>query len=331
MLETVTDRDYGIGKPLEMVMPDPSKVGSEGSKVLQKGMKPSYDPLSPIEEATFKQAVENSFMFLQVSGVKGDSPTGDTSEVSFGLPWDRQSPMEVCAESIARRIGGSNQIHWFSPHKLLVFIEEDQTPEEMLRRMVEAPREPYQQELPHLARALNKLQDIRDEELLQNGENGRNFVDIFNGERDPLQRAYQDNGRFCFVWGCQNREGRLWGMNLENQPQAISDLAIDDETKSLIREKERFLTTVQGTNRYVVQIDFSATVSCCNISFNAQQNTISSMQEIGTLSLNRGSDFQGITKIHSANEIYSPNNYCQKHQKSKNECDCKDDEKLLAA
>lgn len=273
LVETVTNQDYGIGNPLEMVMPDPSTVGAEGLKVLQKGMRSDYTALSPLEEATFKQAVENSFMFLQVSGVKGENPTGNTAEASFGLPWDRQSPMEACAESIARRIGGDNPVQWFSPHKLLVFIEGDLAPEEMLRRMVEAPREPYNQTLPHLSNATSLLQDIRSDELLQHSGNGQDFADIFNGERDPLQRAYQENGRFSFVWGCENREGRLWGINLENQPQPVSELAIDEETQSMLLAKEAFLTSAQGVNRYVVQIDFSATVSCCNISFNAQQNT----------------------------------------------------------
>lgn len=273
VIEAITNRDYGIGKPLEMIMPDVSQVGTEGQKVLQKGMRSDYSALSPFKEASFDEAVLNSFMFVQISGVRGGSLTGNTAEVSFGLPWDRQSSMESCAEAIAKNIGGNRRIHPFGHYKLLLFIEEDLTPEEMLRRLVEAPRGPYKEELPHLSNATNQLQDIREMELLHYEGNGKEFIDIFNGHKNPLVRAYQENQRYSFVWGCENRNGQLWGVNLENQPQAISDLAIDEETRLMMLAKEIFLTQADGINRYVVQIDFSATVSCCNIAFNAQQNS----------------------------------------------------------
>lgn len=332
-VETLTHRDYGIGNPLEMVMPDASKVGPEGLKVLQKGMRSDYTPLSPFKEATLEEGVKNSFMFFQISGVKGGSSTGNTAEVSFGLPWDRQSPMEACAEAIARKIGGNRQIHPFGPHKLLVFIEEGLPPEEILRRAIEAPREPYAQELSHLSKAVNQMQNIRAMELLYSDGNGQTFKDIFNGTRDPLIRPYQDNQQYSFVWGCENRNGRLWGMNLENEPQPISELAIDEETDLMIKAKEIFLNGVGDINRYVVQIDFSATVSCCNISFNAQQATsgsvFSSDQIIfgSALQINtEGSTIQASPAFYPGWIHEQSKEYCQKCKKNKteNKCGCEE-------
>lgn len=328
VVEAITNRDYGIGNPLEMVMPDPSKVGSEGLKVLQKGMRSDYTPLSPFKEATLEEGIKNSFMFFQVSAVKGGSLTGNTAELSFGLPWDRQSPMESCAEAIARKIGGNLQIHRFGPHKLLLFLEADVSPEEMLRMAVEAPREPYEQELPHLSRAVNQMQNIRAIELLYSDGNGQAFIDIFNGDKDPLVRAYQDNQRYSFVWGCENRNGRLWGMNLENKPQPISELAIDEDTRLMILAKETFLNGAGDINRYVFQMDYSATVSCCNIAFNAQQSGLIAT-DLSSF-MNKESFSQNISPVPYL-PIY-PKNNCQKCRKNKDDgCSCEKENKPLAA
>lgn len=330
-VETLTHRDYGIGNPLDMIMPDTSRVGEEGNKVLQRGMRSDYTPLSPFKEATLQEAKENSFMFLQISGVKGGSLTGNTAEVSIGLPWDRQSPMENCAEAIARNIAGEgHQLMWFGPHKFLVLIEEDLAPEQMLRRLVIGPREPYERELPHLSKAVNQMQNIRAFELLYSEENRIDFTDIFNGNKDPLVRPYQNNQRWSFVWGCENRNSELWGVNLENQPQRIAELAIDEETEQLLLEKQDFLTQVKKTSRYVVQLDFSATVSCCNIAFNAQQATSESVFNPDqiifepTFKINAEGPYTRTDLAVHPSVIYESEQYCQKCKKNKteNKCGC---------
>lgn len=344
VIEAITNRDYGIGKPMEMIMQEAPNAGEKGHRVWQKGKPSNESPLSPYKEATLEEAIANSYMFVQISGVKGGSLTGNVADISTGLPWDRQSPMESCAEAIARAIAGENhQLTWFSPHKLLVFIEDGQTPEQMLQRLVDAPREPYQRELPHLSNVVNKLQNIRALELLYPDGNGEDFIDIFNGNKSPLQRAYQDNGKFTFVWGWENRDGQLWGVNLDNTPQSMTELAIDEETNQMLLSKHAFLTQVGSTNRYVIEVDFSATVSCCNIAFNAQQNT--SISELGTLvsTFNLGtweSDAEediisiqhalGAIMIHRNNESSNSKNYCQKHNMNRNECNCETKDKSSA-
>lgn len=45
----------------------------------------------------------------------------------------------------------------------------------------------------------------------------------------------------------------------------------DNETKEMLLAIQNFLLQETGDDRWVIEFDFSNTVSCCNISFNAQQ------------------------------------------------------------
>lgn len=322
VIEAPLTREYGIGKPLEMIMKQAPNAGEEAQRIWQLGQPTTDTPLSPYKTATLEEAVANSYMFIQLSGVKGRG-SGSVADVSTGLPWDRQSPMESCAEAIGRSIGGKNhQLRWFSPHKLLVFVEDGQlTPEEMLGRFVQAPLEPYQRELPHLSDVVNQLQSLRALELLQ-GQKGQDYIGIFNGTRDPLQRGYQDDGGYSFVWGWENRQRELWGVNLDNTPQKMLDLAIDEETNQMLQAKHAFLTQAEDQNRYVVEVDFSATVSCCNISFNAQQSGLVATDASNFI--NEESVFQNTSLVpYLLFDIYRAKNNCQKCHKNKNDgCSC---------
>src|SRR5207249_1935062 len=97
----------------------------------------------------------------------------------------------------------------------------------------------------------------------------------FHGEKN-LDRAYKDNGKLSFQWNYEKHGNQLWGIDLDNQRMSMTTLALeapDEETKKMLLAIQKFLAgdiVDDSEDLWVVEFDFSNTVSCCNISFNAQ-------------------------------------------------------------
>ena len=272
-------KTYDIGKPMEMIMREAPNAGDEAHRIWEKG-KPVGEVGLPLDrEVVAEEAVRNSFVFVQVYGLEGgigEQSGQQVACISNGLTWDRQRPMEQTAKDIVTSVAGRDALFvWFGPHKLVAFVKNEQDPSEILQRLVDAPRKPYERNFSNLSKAQSEIQDIRQREILDdpNGT-GNSFKKIFDGTKNGLERAYQDNGKHAFVWGyVKSEKDELWGINLDNQPQSMTTLAIespDEETREMLLAIQNYFKGKDIQNRYVVEFDFSSTVSCCNISFNAQ-------------------------------------------------------------
>lgn len=315
------ERSYGREKPMEMIMQQAPNAGVEAKRIWEKGVPAGEILLSTEKEAGFEDAIRNSFAFVQIAGMKnGNADT--VANISTGLTWDRQSPIEDCALEIVRGIGGEEvQIVWFGPHKLLGFVK-GKRPEDMLHNLVDAPKKPYEKHLPHLVRAQNQIQNLRGREIFTAPDgSGTEFLRIFNGEQEDMERAYKDNGKYSFVWNYKRQGNELFGKNLDNEPQNVLKLARDSETAELLKAMTEFFQGEDPESRFIIEFDFSATVSCCNISYNAQHSWLEDAMEKVISSFASG--YRGIIRLLYPNgEEYL---YCGKCQKKTKACECKKD------
>ena len=315
----VAERSYAIGKPMEMIMREAPNAGEEAHRIWEKG-KPAGEPLlSPDWEAGVEEAIRNSFAFVQIAGMKAGESAA-VANISTGLTWDRQTPIEDCAQEIVQRIGGSEvQLVWFGPHKLVGFVK-GELPEDKLTRLVDAPTKAYETHFPHLAKAQSEIQKRRVKDILDpfNGT-GRKFLSIFNGEEN-LDRAYRDNG-YSFVWGTQKIDETLMGTNLDNKLQSVAELATDEDTKQMLKAMQKFFSGTDSDNRYFIEFDFSETVSCCNISFNAQH------EESHVWQKDAFSIFSSDTLKYPNGETYFHDTICVSCLEKEESCTCNKDEK----
>ena len=129
-MSAIAERSYGIGKPMQMIMREAPNAGKEAQRVWEKGKPAEELLLFPDRKIGVEEAIRNSFAFVQIAGMKaGESST--VANISTGLTWDRQTPIENCAQEIVKNIGGSEvQFVWFGPHKLVGFVKGDEQPEE---------------------------------------------------------------------------------------------------------------------------------------------------------------------------------------------------------
>jgi len=309
------ERDYGIGKPMEMIMQSAPNAGEEGRRIWEKGMPAAAEIIiSPDQEIGVKEAIRNSFSFVQIAGMRaGESSM--VANISTGFSWDRQTPMEDAAQEIVGIIGGNEvQLVWFGPHKLVGLVKGDQKPEDKLASLVYAPVGAYERYFPNLARAQREIQRRRVGEILGSNGNGRKFLDIFNGEEN-LDRAYRDDGQYSFVWGTQKIDDMLVATNLDNKPQSITELATDEDTKQMLEAMQEFFKGTDAQNRYFIEFDFSQTASCVNISSNAQHGSIWAWD---TFSFSNSD----ILKYPNG-ETYLSDKTCSSCHKEKENCTCK--------
>lgn len=271
-----TDGSYGINNPLEMRLQQAPNAGIEAKRIWEKGMFSEEPLLSTERPATVEEAVRNSFAFIQVSAKKAG--VDQVASISTGMAWDRQSRMEETAEDIVKGIAGEDAfLVAFGPHKLVAFKRGPVEPHDVLQHLVDVPREPYKRNFGHLADAQNKIQDLRQQEIIEDPQGtGADFIAAFNGTQKPLERAYKDNGKLSFQWTYAKYGNQLWAIDLDNQPMSMTTLALgspDTETREMLLAIQKFLAgdkTADSEDLMVVEFDFSNTVSCCNISFNAQ-------------------------------------------------------------
>lgn len=318
---SVVERSYGRGYPMEMIMQEAPNAGREAHRVWNKGKPKGELLLSPDREIGVEEAIRNSFAFVQIAGLKaGESK--NVANISTGLTWDRQTPIEDCAQEIVEKIGGSEvQLHWFGRHKLVGFVKGNDMPQDKLLQLVHAPTKVYPKYLPHLADAQNEIQKRRVKDILDPLDGtGREFLSIFNGEEN-LDRAYQDNGKYSFVWGTQKIDDKLMGTNLDNKCQSVAELATDEDTRQMLKAMQEFFAGSDSQNRYFIEFDFSETVSCCNISFNAQHEE-SHVWNRGVCSVPSSDIASDILKYPNG-ETYFSSTICVSCLKKEKSCRCK--------
>lgn len=266
-------RAYGPDNPLPMCRNEAPGAGPEGHRIWNKGIFVK-EPTLPLDRpATVAELIRNSFAFVQVYGRKAGMD--QVATISQGLGWDRMSSMEDAADEIINYIAGEEVgIKRFGPYKYVAFIKGKQDPQDLMQRFTDGPREPYNRWFKHLKDAQNEIQDMRQVDILGEDGTGRRFIDVFERRIDSMDRAYKDDGKLSFQWQYNIHSNQLWGVDLDNQPMSMTTLALDSpdkETKEMLLAIQKFIVGEYDEDVFAIEFDFSETVSCCNISFNAQK------------------------------------------------------------
>lgn len=269
---TERKRSYGIGNPLGMIMESGPNAGAEGKRVWDRGLPSASEiTISPDKEIGEEEAVRNSFAFVQIAGMQAGE-SNMVANISTGLSWDRQTPMEDAAKEIVEKIGGEDtHLIQVGEYKFIGLVKDLERPQNKIERLVRTPIKAYEKHFPNLARAQAKIQGKRVEELLSEEGNGGKFLDIFEGENN-LERAYKEDQKYSFVWGTEKKDDILIATNLDNKLQSIVDTARDDDeaTRRVLQVMQNFFSGTDTENRYFILFDFSETASCVNVSSNAQ-------------------------------------------------------------
>lgn len=283
-------RAYGPDNPLPMRAKEAPRAGQEAHRIWEKGMFGKEPTLPTDRKATVSELIRNSFAFVQVYGRKAG--VDQVATISQGLGWDRCSPMEDPAEEMINYIAGREaEIVQFGQYKFVAFVRGNQNPEDVMARFIDAPRDAYNRWFPLFADAQNEIQNKRQVDILGTNGTSRDFMRVFNREKKGIDRAYKDNGKLSFQWAYEKHGNQLWGIDLDNMPISMTTLALDSpdkETKEMLLAIQKFLLADSTEDVWAIEFDFSETVSCCNISFNAQQKIVDSdyydPAEIGSLS-----------------------------------------------
>lgn len=285
-------------KPSEMCDYQAPNAGADAQRVQQEG-RAMIDPVTkkPQEDWTFDDFYTQGNAFIQVSGIQGNSPTGNVASFSEQIFLREEKTSEgkvLSAGAIAllmgMRVAGNLNYKWYGERqdKLLFLIEDDSAPEEMLQRLTDAPRRPLTDKISEYQ---NRLQDLRQFELNATDQ-GIQFADFFYGRRTRLKRAFQRDGRYSFVWNWQRRGGDLIALNPDSKEQGSIDIyenAPDDGTREMLKAEHEFLVGGEGRNRYVVKITFDAYVlPCCPTASNAQRRKVRSDLAAGFCSSESG-------------------------------------------
>lgn len=260
-------------EPSEMTDYQAPKAGVGAKRVYQEG-RAKIDAVAdkPIESWTFDDFYTQANAFIQISGVQGNSPTGNVASFSEELYLRGEKTSDgrsLSAGAIAfwmgLRVAGNLNYKWYGERKdkLLFFVEENHAPEEMLQRLTDAPRRPL---IDKISQYQNELQNRRNLEL-QDTDQGDQFRDFFYDKRSELKRAFQRNGRYSFVWNWHRRGGDLIAKNPDDKEQGAIDLyenAPDDGTREMLKDEHEYLTGYEGKNRFVVKITFDQyVIDCC--------------------------------------------------------------------
>ncbi len=239
-------------------------VALEGRKIAKNYSLPTD------REATKDEVLHCPNSFLQLLAIDDDS--NRIASFSFGL-----AAREVHAEDIFRAIidGTKNTYRWFGNDQLTAFIEDDIDPMELVRRMIVAPI-PFYEQMDGL-KAQADVQSTRAEQILKPGGKGRLIEEIFNDRLQGSIRAYNPkNEDDFFIWDYVVRGDQAWALDMDNQPESMTTLALDERVKLTMRDNllavQRFLAKTKG-RRFVIKMNFDETVGpCCGAATNAQMS-----------------------------------------------------------
>lgn len=309
-----------------------------------KGQRIAADfSISPDQKATSEEAIRCVNGFVSLSGVHAGE-VGDVANISFGLPWhENGESFTPIAERIASLMSGGYELEWIGDRQVDVYIEADLNPNELLKRLVEAPIEAYKNQ-PYLSEAMTEAQNLRRGNILGQIGKGQIFRDIFYGRRHGLIRAYQpaddtsieddsETGRMSFVWNNETVGDELVGLALNNKRQTLTELAaspvVTPEMSEGILRRQKLLTGVKGRNRFLISVYFDPSVVCCRSATNAQYseaNYFKTPEMIEGSQILQSSISELLPTLRFGyDEGYKPQeekDWCKEHNKKKTECNC---------
>src|SRR5258708_5176589 len=185
------------------------QVAQMGEKIASKYHLPTD------REATRDEILHCNYSFPQLLGRNGD--TDQVAALSFGLA-GRVETLEPVMEGIRRGLG---RVEWYGRDQVAVFIEEDVNPIAMVGRLIDGPKEVYQN--LHGLKTQVSVQEDRRHFLLESPDGkGRQFEEIFNGKRSAAVKGYQGDGTAEFLLGYVVRGRTLWGTAIDDQPQSMT-------------------------------------------------------------------------------------------------------------
>lgn len=221
-------------------------------------------------EATIDEVLHCPNSFLQLLAIDDDS--NRIASFSFGL-----AAREEHAEDIFRAIidGTNNTYQWFGNDQITAFIEDDIDPMELVRRMIIAPI-PFYEQMDRL-KAQTDVQRIREEEILGQGSKGGLIEEIFYDRLEGSIRAYNPQNRDSFfIWDYVVRGDQVWALDMDNQPESMTILALDRRVKPTMRDNllavQKFFADNYKGRRFVIKMNFDETVVCCINATNAQMS-----------------------------------------------------------
>lgn len=222
-------------------------------------------------EATIDEVLHCPNSFLQLLAIDDDS--NRIASFSFGL-----AAREEHAEDIFRAIidGTNNTYRWFGNDQLTAFIEDDIDPMELVRRMIVAPI-PFYEQMDGL-KAQADVQRIREEQILGQGSKGGLIEEIFYDRLGGSVRAYNPKNRDSFfIWDAVVRGDQVWALDMDNQPESMTTLALDRRVKPTMRDNllavQKFFADKYKARRFVIKMNFDETVGpCCGAATNAQMS-----------------------------------------------------------
>ena len=240
-------------------------VALEGRKIAKNHSLPTD------REATIDEVLHCPNSFLQLLAIDDDS--NRIASFSFGL-----AAREEHAEDIFRAIidGTNNTYRWFGNDQLTAFIEDDIDPMELVRRMIVAPI-PFYEQMDGL-KAQADAQRIRADQILKPGGKGRLIEEIFNDRLEDSIRAYNPNSKDSFfIWDAVVRGAQVWALDMDNQPESMTTLALDSRVKLTMRDNllavQKFFAGKFKGRRFVIKMNFDETVGpCCGAATNAQMS-----------------------------------------------------------
>ena len=240
-------------------------VALEGRKIAKNHSLPTD------REATIDEVLHCPNSFLQLLAIDDDS--NRIASFSFGL-----AAREEHAEDIFRAIidGTNHTYRWFGNDQLTAFIEDDIDPMELVRRMIVAPI-PFYEQMDGL-KAQADAQRIRADQILKPGGKGRLIEEIFNDRLEDSIRAYNPNSKDSFfIWDAVVRGDQVWALDMDNQPESMTTLALDSRVKLTMRDNllavQKFFAGKFKGRRFVIKMNFDETVGpCCGAATNAQMS-----------------------------------------------------------
>lgn len=222
-------------------------------------------------EATVDEVLHCPNSFLQLLAIDDDS--NRIASFSFGL-----AAREAHAEDIFRAIinGTNNTYRWFGNDQLTAFIEDDIDPMELVRRMIVAPI-PFYEQMDGL-KAQADVQRMREEQILGQGSTGGLIEEIFYDRLEGSVRAYNPKNRDSFfIWDYVVRGDQVWALDMDNQPESMTTLALDRRVKPTMRDNllavQKFFADNYKRRRFVIKMNFDETVEpCCGAATNVQMS-----------------------------------------------------------
>ena len=277
---------YSEDNPIPMRAWHAPRAGYQARNIMESG-RTQESLLSTKEEVSLEEGMENTRAFMNLFTRKGGKTTSRVAAISTGLISDRQTRMDECMREISDNIFQDATIIWFGPHKFLAFAKGKYDVNDLLQKFVDAPREPYNKHLKHLAKAQNMWQDKRVIDILDSVVGtGNEFIADGNGRDTELTMAFREGGD-SFQYAYDEVGGELIGVNPDGEKQSMTELIEgayeqDFDMQNMLSVLQDYFTQYQEVNEgpvregdlkdlFALMVTFDETAVCCGFSSNAQQ------------------------------------------------------------